>query len=335
MGHFLGPTVNPISSEGFFVGSQLPNNAAKVWTQLVTGFENDGNSFSFVAYLNGQWVISGDTGTGHVVFVATNGISSWVKHSVGTTATSQTSVGSAFGDGTYVYVVKGATGAQPLSFTSTDLSTWTRNNTGFANGANLGTPVFGNGVFLLVQRGGTDYATSPDGATWTHQSTYVPHSWLGSVIFDGTQFVALVQGVSSTLKIAVSPDGVSWTESSATLTVGSPIAVANRGTTQYVCGTSTPSDAGNSVNGALTTVTAVSFNDALHATAAIAFGVANFARCNMTTNGLQSSSDGITWKKDTTPSGASNFNQLGYGAGRFIAVGAGNSTNNFAAKRNV
>ena len=336
MGHFFGPTPNPIPGEGFFQGSKLVY--ANKWNQLITGFENDANTFSFVAYLNEHWVISGygPTELAHVVFVSANGGATWLKNAVATTAAASPSTGTAFGNSNYVYVVRGATGVQPFSFTSPDLSTWSQNNTGFANAALTSTPVFGPGVFLLVRIGAADYATSPDGITWTHHNAYVPQSWLASPIWDGTRFVALViSSGSSSNKIAVSTDGINWTESSATLSnLSIPNAIANQGATQYVAGDA-GGGAGDSVNGALTVATAISFSDSTHPTQALCFGDTHWTRCNELTNALQSSTDGMTWSQDTVPSAGGGYSSIGFdGASKFIAVGFGNITNNFAATRN-
>lgn len=329
MGKFFGPTANPISGAGFFHGSAV--TFSNKWTTVTTGFENDANAFSQINYLNGHWVISGFQSLSQVVFVSADGGATWVKNSVATTAAAYSSAGAAFGAGTYVYVVGTAASAAPLSFTSPDLATWTPHSTGFSGGGTVSAPVFGNGVFVLTLQGHADYATSADGITWTHHNAYVPTAW-GPVIFDGTRFVAGVDGVSATSKLAVSTDGINWTESAATLTVGVS-ALANQGATQYVCGQG-GNDSGDSVNGALTTATAITFSDALHQTQALQFGSVRWTRCNGLLNTIQSSANGLAWSADTVPSAGGGYLSIGFNGGnKFIAVGFGNITNNFAATR--
>lgn len=334
MGRFFGPTPNIISAEGFFRGSGA-SGGPRTWTQVVTGFETFG-TWANGGYANGLYWIAQNTATTANVLTSPD-LVTFTNHQI-LAATPYRTRGMAFGGSTYVAALDDNPAFGILAYTSPDLVTWTSHNANFpaiGNDQRVWIPVFGNGVFLLVSQAGPDYATSPDGATWTLQSTYVPNTW-GQPVFDGTRFVAAVLGASSTPKIAVSTDGINWTESTVTLSAsfnsgGLPFSLGADGTSQYVAGEQVD-DAGESVNGALTTGTTLSFNDSGNGTTWIEFGSVSWARCNDVNGNLFSSSDGITWVQDTVPGSPTFFINIAFGGGAFIAVG-GNGSGYFLATR--
>lgn len=73
---------------------------------------------------------------------------------------------------------------------------------------------YGNGLFVLLQAGGTNYATSPDGATWTTRTLpYAAQGW-GTLVFANGLFVLPVRyDVNGYMPsdIYTSPDGITWT----------------------------------------------------------------------------------------------------------------------------
>ena len=64
----------------------------------------------------------------------------------------------------------------------------------------------GAGLWVAAGASGR-LATSPDGATWTQQTSSFGTYDIGAVAHDGTQWVAA--GASG--KLATSPDGATWT----------------------------------------------------------------------------------------------------------------------------
>lgn len=334
MGRFFGPTPNVIASDGFFLGS-APAGAGKTWSQVTTGFEA-GTPWFFGSYANGLYLITAEAG-GVSSVLSSSDLVSFTSHNIAAVANNRPrSV--VFGSGTYFTVLDNNPGAFTiLGYTSPDLVTWTQRATGFP--ANLSNqrvylPVFGNGVFLLVSQASPNYATSPDGATWTQRSTYTPTLW-GQPVFDGTRFVAAVLGASSQKKIATSLDGISWTESTATLdfpTTSGPFWVGNAGTSQYIVGEGTD-DAGNSVDGALTSVTDFSFNDAGNGIGwTPVFSGSSWARISSQNADIVSSSSGLTWSLDTVPATATGWDNVAFGGGKFIAVGSDGSGNLLATR---
>jgi hypothetical protein len=111
----------------------------------------------------------------------------------------------AYGNGLFV-----AVGDKDTILTSSDGTHWTvrRGVNVSPNSGNLYGVTYGGGQFVVV--GGTGpsgYAevyTSPDGVTWTSQSSGAPYD-LYAVTYGGGLFVAVGNGV------ATSPDGVIWT----------------------------------------------------------------------------------------------------------------------------
>lgn len=330
MGRFFGPTPNIISAEGFFRGSAGSSGPPFTWTQVITGFES-ALAWFYCGYTNGHYWIAAENTLNTAVVITSTDLVTFTNHPI-LSATPYRAKGLAFGASTYVAALDSNPAFGILAYTSPDLVTWTQHNANFpATGPDqfIYPPVFGNGAFLLVSTNSPDYATSPDGATWTLQSTYVPNFW-GRPIFDGTRFVAPVMGASNTPKIAVSTDGINWTESTVTLsssfsTGTLPFFVGANSTPLYIVGENLD-DVGESVNAALTSATPFTFNDpaAFHGTNSVQFGSVSWSRCNDANGDLFSSSNGTTWVQDTVAGSPTFFGSIGFGAGNFIANG-GNS----------
>lgn len=337
MGQFsaYGSSTPPpgVGGKGFF-GVNPPAPVASGWQTLVTGFEASANVYLAIDFINSTFVISANNNpqTNHTVISSPDGVS-WSQNTVLTAASPTFKCeGCGFGAGVYAYALD-ASLAAPRVYTSPDLTTWTQRNPGFAAAAQVSRPVFGNGVFLMVQTGAAHYATSPDGITWTQQSAYVPHGWQIRPIFDGTRFVAPVLGSSGNPTLAFSSDGIHWSESSLTLPFASPQNLAlNAAATQYVVGNGSD-DHGSALNATLTAQTTFSFSDSGNPTQGIAAGTGTYERINSNTATTQSSTDGVTWSQDTVPAAASFMQDIAHGLGRFIAIGGDTGGNNYSMFR--
>ena len=67
--------------------------------------------------------------------------------------------------------------------------------------------VYGPSLWMIAGDSGK-LATSPDGVTWTQQTSSFGTSGIYGLSYDGTQLVA----AGAAGKIATSPDGVTWTQ---------------------------------------------------------------------------------------------------------------------------
>lgn len=200
---FGSETSNGIGVQGFayngsnqyvFAGNRtaaqtpiLTSTDGQTWTARVAPV----NVYSWVYYLNGNYIAGGGSGAGLNVVTSSDGIT-WTGRIAGTAVYNS----AAFGAG--VYVVVGNSGAV---FSSPDLITWTTRSAG-ANAFN--DVIFANSLFVAVGASGTCY-TSPDGITWTSRSA--GSTQFNKVIYANSLFVAL--GNSGT--IYTSPDGITWT----------------------------------------------------------------------------------------------------------------------------
>jgi hypothetical protein len=321
VGRFLTLRPSGLADKGFF-GARLKPPASggpKTWTQLITGLESLNQAFFSLDFVNSQFVI-GAAGT--QVFVSPDA-ATWTLHTVSGFGPPN---GVTFGAGTYVIVLNNS--PQPHVASSPDLATWTAHTAGYpASSETLWKPVFGLGVFLTASQNTARYSTSPDGATWTLRSTYVPNRW-GQPIFDGTRFLAPVLNGSNVPKIVTSTDGITWTEqlslTAAFNASSTPYLLGNNGTTQYLAGESLD-DAGNNVNGALTTASAISYNTSgISTLVQPVYSGTSWARMDGEGTGvscLSSSSDGITWFLDSVPAGLFGGTDLAFGLGKFLGLG--------------
>jgi hypothetical protein len=333
MGRFLGPPSSVgIVSGGIFGVQAAGGGGPHTWTQLITGFEGGGHPFvRTLDFANGNFII---VAAGSNVIVSSD-LVTWTQNFV---SGFDPGNGVTFGAGVYVIVLNNS--PQPRVATSPDLVTWTAHVAGYPSaGDTLWKPVFGNGVFLTVSQNHARYATSPDGASWTAQSTYVPNKW-GQPIFDGTRFLAAVMNPSNVPKIVTSSDAVTWTET-VTLTGdfnsgSTPFFVGNDTTTQYLAGESTD-DAGNNIDGGLSSATLISYNTAGIATlVAPVFSGTSWARMDGEQTGissLSSSTAGTTWFLDTVPAGFFQPADLAFGLGQFLAMGYDTSLDLFMVSR--
>jgi len=163
----------------------------------------------------------------------------------------------------------------------------------------------GNGIIL----------TSPDGITWTQQTTGVPDADLINVIYANNQYVA-VGGVGT---ILTSSDGVTWTERSRTFSsLYREVIYANN---QYVA---VGSQNGNSFGASLTSSNGISWT-----THSIkdneAFLSITYANNQYVTVGnagtILTSPDGVTWTERVALTGNIRLNEVIYANNQYVTVG--------------
>ena len=224
-------------------------------------------------------------------------------------------------DVTYANNVFVAVAASASSMTSSDGMTWTLHSGPSGSWQGI---AYGNGLFVSVSSTGSTYRvrTSPDGSTWTTQTSPVDGDWISVTYGDGL-FVAVANTGNS--RIMTSPDGQNWTTRTAPAAHswydvaygnGLFVAVSTSGTGDRVMTSpdgitwtlrSTPADNG---------WTSVTYGNGLFV--AVAW--------TGTGDGVMTSPDGIVWTLRT--SAADNaWRGVGYGAGLFVAVsftGVGN-----------
>ena len=80
----------------------------------------------------------------------------------------------------------------------------------------------GSGLWVAAGASGL-LATSPDGITWTQQTSSFATTTIRAVAYDGSQWVAA--GTSG--KLATSPDGITWTQQTSSFGTTLILAVAH------------------------------------------------------------------------------------------------------------
>lgn len=264
--------------------------------------------------------------------------------------------GVAYGNGVFVAVKWGVTGAFA---TSPDGVTWTARNapsdqswTGVAYGAGLFVAISGGSAASTV------FATSPDGITWTQRT--VPSSTHGAICFGAGRFVVVPQSGAGTVALT-STDGISWTTTAVpsaaagreavTFGNGRFVLVGGNGSSQ-VCATSPdgvtwtarslPSNGTwKSVSYGAGLFVAVAQGSANFATSpdgevwtlrlapgsfnwqAVVFGVGGFLVCPNTSDGYAYSADGLTWGLTPVTGGGS---ELAHANGVYVSVLSSSTT---------
>jgi hypothetical protein len=188
------------------------------------------------------------------------------------------------------------------------------------------TITYGNDLFVAVASGvnGNRVMTSPDGITWTGQTSAADNSW-SSVTYGNGLFVAVANNGDSGNRVMTSSDGITWTARTSaadnawrSVTYGNGIfvAVAFSGN-------------GNRVMTSLDGITWTSRTSAAdNGWRSVAFGNGLFVAVANTgeNNRVMTSPDGITWTARTSAADNEWFG-VTYGNGLFVAV-AQTGTNN-------
>lgn len=260
------------------------------YTPLTTNFDK-------VAYLNGNWIMMGGTGSGANLLTSPNG-TTWAAPTAGTAIYNY----AAYGAG--VYVVVGASGA---CFSSPDLTTWTTRSAGAQTFNDV---IFANSVFVAVGAAGSVFS-SADGLTWTSR-TAGSAAFL-RIIYANSLFVA----VGASGAVWTSPDGATWTQRTSNVSIELRDIVWS-GSLFVAVGASggiTTSPNGVTWTNRTPGDTTVTLNS-------ISWSGTRFVVTNTTNLGFWVSTDGITWSRiGTAALSAPLFS--GYLGGKFLSVSTG------------
>lgn len=219
-------------------------------------------------------------------------------------------LGTAYGDGTFVFLGLGTVAA-----TSPDGVTWTQ-RTLPTSGAWYGV-AYGNGRFVAVANGTASAMTSTDGVTWTPRTLPVSGDWyhvtFGPAVFGAGTFV--VVGSNSNVSLA-GTDGVNWT--AGTMPATRAWYNVGFGNDTFVALGYNSNQAAISTDGvnwtAQTLPSTRNWRD-------VAYGSGLFvAIVDSGTNVYATSPDGVTWIQRTLP--VSKFwHSIVYGGGAFLITG--------------
>lgn len=223
------------------------------------------------------------------------------------------------------YVVRDAKGnissaGGPINFSigsNTAGTTWTSRTLPGPPPGNYFDVAFGNGLFVAVGLSSTNqYATSPDGITWTQRTLPNTTDWF-SVSYGNGLFLAM-SGNSNSIS-ATSPDGINWT--ARTLPVNSTWFSAYGGGTWVATrhNSNQVYTSPDAITWTARTAPSTSF------WRSVAYGGGRFvAVAEGPTTSAMTSPDGITWSSGAMPS-SQNWWRVAYGNGIFVAVANGSS----------
>lgn len=220
----------------------------------------------------------------------------------------------AYGAGTFVSFSRDLGPGSYFILRSTDASTWTFS---FAVGGLTFEPqslVYGGGQFVCVSAtsdAGVNVLTSPDGVTWTPQSTSYPYPWESITYGDGT-YVAV--NPTGSKRLMTSVDGISWVSPSH---ASIPLVSAAYGNGIFVV-VASDGRMMKSVDGS-SWMPSYSFTSL--SPSAVTFGGGIFAVVTSggTADGILTSIDGVTWVNRVQPV-LSSFSSIAFGNRLFVAV---------------
>jgi hypothetical protein len=254
---------------------------------------------------------------------------SWTPQS---SASDNNWIGVTYGNGLFVAVAN--TGTSNRIMTSTNGINWTSGTSSVYSGYNFfdvtyGTPN-GSGLFVAVW---SSVVTSPDGTTWTIQTTPANNNnWRG--VTYGTPngsglFVAVA--FTGTQRAMSSPDGSTWTATTSTIdsnnwqsvTYGTPnnsglfVAVASSGTQRVM----------TSPDGLTWTSRNSAYDD--NSWSGVTYGTPNGSGLFVAVGNfsVMTSTNGIDWTLRSNPT-TSRLTSVTYGNGLFVAVAAFVGTGN-------
>jgi len=188
---------------------------------------------------------------------------------------------------------------------------------------------YGNSLYVAVAIDGTtsDAMTSPDGMTWTIQTTPVVSGGFSSVCFGNDLFVA-VSEAGTTSDIMTSPDGTNWT-SQLTPTGGVIWSAVCFGNDLYVAVAAAAGNVMTSPDAVNWNVPEVLFSD--HVWTGVCYGNGTYVAVatNPTGHDAMSSLDGSTWVLQSTPTSplTPHWYSVTFGMNMFVATaydGTGN-----------
>jgi photosystem II stability/assembly factor-like uncharacterized protein len=257
----------------------------------------------WATYANNQFLACGNSGT---ILVSPDGINWSLRPPLTPVVTQQlTSITGRLG----AYVAVGQTGTILIS---PDSVTWTRVTLpgvtqNFYNVSLL------TGQFIAVGDAGRIY-TSPDGTDWTNRTTATITNNLRSVTFNGSQFILTTDGE----RIVVTADFATFLSRNLSFNLNTPrwastsangltVAVGQGGEIATTPDGLAWTQRGG--NGTMQQLSGVSFLNNQW------FAVGS-------NTGIFTSSDAVTWTRLPIPA-ANSLNAIGYGAGRYVAIGDG------------
>ncbi len=280
-------------------GAILTSPDGQAWTGRFTGLTTN---FDKVAYLNGNWIAMGGSGSGTNLLTSSDGIT-WTARTAGTAIFNY----AAFGAG--VYVVVGASGAV---FSSPDLVTWTSRSAGAQTFNDV---IFANSVFVAVGANNALYS-SADGTTWTLRTVAGNFNRIiyanSLFVVGGNELLTPANGV-----ILTSTDGITWSiRVSGSGGGGSQDIIWNGSLFVAVGATGSIRTSTDGI-----TWTTRSPGDTSILLTAVSWSGTRFVATNFNNGVAWVSTDGITWSRSATAyAGVIVFS--GYLGGRFVAVGA-------------
>lgn len=240
-------------------------------------------------------------GEGGMVLVSTDAIS-WNEV---TSDLSREVRGVAYGAAGFVAVAERAVTVGTIVGVSVDGTTWT---TAEVPDVNLLDIAFAAGVYVAVGRGGA-IQTSPDGMTWTPQTSGTTHD-LKAIEHDGTSLLAV--GAAGTILESV--DGVTWTA----VRAGDPTDFSSVAFGAGVFVASTDRGVSTSTDGQVWTHVAVSGDPRLRD---IAFADGRFVAVGGTDAPvIVTSVDGTTWQVRAV-TGTNYLSAVAHGSAGWLAVG--------------
>ena len=228
--------------------------------------------------------------------------------------------GIAYGNGIWVAVTGLSSAGQYL--TSLDGINWTLRT--MVGSTDIAYVVFGNGIFVAIQKANTGYwYSSSDGVTWSISSGTIPGPFI-DMAYGNKQFLAL-GGPGATTKLIGTPDGFYST-------INTPLPSTSTWTCICYGNGTFVALAGISTAGAYSTNNGASWTaSTLPSTAtwsSVAYGNGTFVAVSGAAKGLGTSNstsaatspDGITWTARTLPTSQA-WSSVTFGNGLFFAVG--------------
>jgi hypothetical protein len=288
------------------------------------------NGLLGVTYANGTFVAFGNQGT----IVSSVDGTNWTSQTLGPLYGPGISYGlsaMAWGNGLWVAVGRlyfQYFGDFPVILTSPDLTNWTT-QTGPAEVSEFSGIVYANGLFVaagdgydpLWQLGFGAIATSPDGINWTPQNSGSGYQ-LNNIMYGNGLFVA--DGPSAA--ILTSPDGTNWTDYAAEVQWMGGMWMPWSGP-QWSSDTMVYADGlyvlCGEEDGILVSPDGSTWTNLVSPTNASCVTYNNKMFLAISSDQIQTSTNGVKWKGRGEWEGGTSIQGLCYGNGVFVAVGGG------------
>ncbi|MEY4090269.1 MAG: hypothetical protein RJB55_2540, partial [Verrucomicrobiota bacterium] len=274
------------------------------WTPFLTGVLDSAN-LNTAIFAADRWIA---LGTGGTIVTSTDGVN-WPRTSSGITTSIN---GVALGGGLIVAVASGG-----KIITSSDGLTWAERTSGITT--DLRAVTYAGGSFVAVGFGGA-ILTSANGTTWNRASSGVTANLYGVARVQGA-FVA--GGDNGTLLSSI--DGNSWSGVSLNGTATGTLFIAASGSDALLTGRS-----GEVYTGTSATAWRRASRGTNESLQGLAYGGGSFVAVGASSDPvskatlvpIQTSTDGLTWRRANPHPSFSALSAVTYGQSRFVAVGA-------------